>query len=369
MMENVTYIFAKGRKNNFENNLIQARDFYYGLTSFEKEKFNINIIELNAQKGLLNNLLKLLDKILQRVFSLPFYSSHLTNLKNYKILRKSQQIIMVNESVACSAFLMLPFLKLFTDVKISVFVMGLYSKKLKYPLFKKIHQLLIRIVIRYIDNIFFLGIGELEIARTIHKNDSKLIFFPFSIDTEFWSDRSKVSSGNKNDIIFVGNDGSRDVKLLTNLAEKLNNYNFIFVSNIQHLQNINIKNVELYSGKWGDGRITDMELKSLYLNSKLSIIPLKETSQPSGQSVALQSMSLGIPVLISRTKGFWDPETILENKDIFFIGESSVDAWKKKIEQIFEDKKLYESVQENAKMKVKENYSIEKFHHRLHSYL
>ena len=369
MMENVTYIFAKGRKNNFDNNLIQARDFYYGLTYFQKEKFNINVIELNTQKGLLNNLLKLLDKVLQRVFSLPFYLSLLTSVKNFRILKKSQQIIMVNESVACSALLMLPFLKLFTDVKISVFVMGLYSKKLKYPLFKKIHQLLIKILIRYIDNVFFLGIGELEIARTIHKNDSKLIFFPFSIDTEFWSDQGQVSIGDKNDIIFVGNDGSRDVELLTNLAEKLNNYNFIFVSNIPNLQKVNMKNVELYSGKWGDGRITDTELKGLYLNSKISIIPLKETSQPSGQSVALQSMSLGIPVLISRTKGFWDPETILENKDIFFIDESSVEAWKKKIEQILEDKGLYEIVQKNAKKKVVENYSIEKFHQRLHSYL
>ena len=368
-MENVTYIFAKGRKNNFDNNLIQARDFYYGLTSFQKEKFNINVIELNNQKGLLNNLLKLLDKFLQRVFSLPFYLSLLTNVKNFRILSKSQQIIMVNESVACSALLMLPFLKLFTDVKISVFVMGLYSKKLKYPLFKKIHQLLIKIVIRYIDNVFFLGIGELEIARNIHKNDSKLIFFPFSVDTEFWSEQSKVSIGDKNDIIFVGNDGSRDVELLINLAEKLNNYNFIFVSNIPYLQKVNMKNVELYSGKWGDGRITDTELKSLYLNSQISIIPLKETSQPSGQSVALQSMSLGVPVLISRTKGFWDPKTILENKDIFFIDESSVYAWKKKIEQILEDRGLYEIVQKNAKMKVVENYSIEKFHQRLHSYL
>ena len=80
-------------------------------------------------------------------------------------------------------------------------------------------------------------------------------------------------------------------------------------------------------------------------------------------------MSLGIPVLISRTKGFWDPETILENKDILFIDESSVDAWKKKIEQILEDRGLYEIVQKNAKMKVVENYSIEKFHQRLHSYL
>tara|TARA_B110000003_G_scaffold274792_1_gene315637 strand:+ start:7525 stop:8631 length:1107 start_codon:yes stop_codon:yes gene_type:complete len=368
-MENITFIFAKGRKSNYEKNLIQAREFYYGLTSFDKEKFNVKILELNTQRGLLNSILKLIDIFFQKILSLPFYLSQLTTLENFKILRKSQQIIMVNESVACSALLMLPFLKLFTDANISVFVMGLYSKKLKYTFLKKIHLLTIKLVIKSIDNVFFLGRGELEIAKTIHKNDSKLIFFPFSIDTEFWSNHKQVVTGSKNDIIFVGNDGSRDVDLLKNLAKKLDNYNFIFVSNIPNLQNINLANVKLYSGKWGDGKITDMELRNLYLNSKISIIPLKETTQPSGQSVALQSMSLGLPVLISRTQGFWDPETLLENKDIIFVDDSSVDTWKKTIEQVLNDKKLYQSVRINSKMKVVENYSIEKFHSKLHSYL
>ena len=34
----------------------------------------------------------------------------------------------------------------------------------------------------------------------------------------------------------------------------------------------------------------------------------KRKFQPSGQSVALQSMSLGIPVMITETKGFWQKE-------------------------------------------------------------
>ena len=37
--------------------------------------------------------------------------------------------------------------------------------------------------------------------------------------------------------------------------------------------------------------------------SKITIIPLKNTLQPSGQSVALQSMANGTPVLISKTDG------------------------------------------------------------------
>ena len=64
--------------------------------------------------------------------------------------------------------------------------------------------------------------------------------------------------------------------------------------------NIDLQNVKVIPGYWGNESLTDSELKDIYLNSILSIIPLKST-QPSGQSVALQCMSLGIPVLITKT--------------------------------------------------------------------
>ena len=38
----------------------------------------------------------------------------------------------------------------------------------------------------------------------------------------------------------------------------------------------------------------------------MTIIPLKNSIQPSGQSVALQSMACGTPVVITETFGFWD---------------------------------------------------------------
>ena len=52
-------------------------------------------------------------------------------------------------------------------------------------------------------------------------------------------------------------------------------------------------------------------LKEIYDKSFISLIPLKDSLQPSGQSVALQSMSMMVPVIITKTVGFWD--TIISN--------------------------------------------------------
>ena len=123
----------------------------------------------------------------------------------------------------------------------------------------------------------------------------------------------------KEKIIFVGNDGNRDVDLLVQIAKELCSFEFIFVSNLETVKKINLDNVTVLGDGWAKGGLKDVELKKLYLDSKITILPLKESFQPSGQSVALQSMSLGIPVLISKTEGFWDKELFKDNKDIFLL--------------------------------------------------
>ena len=56
-------------------------------------------------------------------------------------------------------------------------------------------------------------------------------------------------------------------------------------------------------------------LKDLYHNNRLTILPIKNTYQPSGQSVTLQSMAVGTPVLITKTEGFWDKNNFIDKKN------------------------------------------------------
>ena len=59
-------------------------------------------------------------------------------------------------------------------------------------------------------------------------------------------------------------------------------YNFLIVSQLPALQNLNLNNVKVYSGKWGSNEITDNDLKKIYRRSRLCILPLK--TAPSHQA-------------------------------------------------------------------------------------
>tara|TARA_B100000965_G_scaffold284756_1_gene242685 strand:- start:2362 stop:3471 length:1110 start_codon:yes stop_codon:yes gene_type:complete len=369
MNNNVTYVFSGPRRHNYINDSVEAKEFYYGVFNPAFEKSNIKIIEFKTKESIPNLFLQFFDKVFAKLFSLPFYTSKLTTLENFRTFKNSSHIFLINENVGCSALLLLLFLNK-KGIKISMFVMGLYSKRLRFRYFKFIHYLLIKILVSQVDFVHFLGKGEFHQACNIHpKLSSKFNYFPFSIDTEFWSPKEDFDLNRNNNILFVGNDGNRDTELLLDIAKALPNYQFIFVSKIPNLQNINLPNVKLISGSWGDKAITDNELKKVYNNSRLTIIPLKESSQPSGQSVALQSMSIGIPVLISKTSGFWDEDAFINNVHLFIQNENNPESWSKNIENLYKNIEKLESASRKAKLLTIENFNLGNFYKRLESYL
>ena len=162
-------------KNYIENNIL-AKEFYYGLTLFDKSQFNINVIEFeNSYKKLFTKV----DHFLSKIFSMPIYYSKIISIKNLKILLKSDFIIFVSESTICSALPMVLIVKLFRKNNINLFVMGLYSKKIIYKKLKFLNSIYLKIINKLVDNQFFLGKKELEIAKNFNKNKNSLKFFSF----------------------------------------------------------------------------------------------------------------------------------------------------------------------------------------------
>ena len=107
--------------------------------------------------------------------------------------------------------------------------------------------------------------------------------------------------------------------------------------------------------------MSDSGLKEKYLDSSLTIIPLKESFQPSGQSVALQSMSLGIPVMITRTKGFWDSDSFIDNQHIIFVNKNDINDWAKKIRTLLTEKERMEKISLEGKRLIFEEYNLNVF--------
>ena len=89
------------------------------------------------------------------------------------------------------------------------------------------------------------------------------------------------------------------------------------------------------------------------------ILPLKNSTQPSGQSVALQSMSMGIPVLISKTKGFWDKDKFFDNESILFESTNNPDSLVKRLITYLNPE--LNKISNNSSKLVREKYNMKEF--------
>ena len=161
-------------------------------------------------------------------------------------------------------------------------------------------------------------------------------------------------------ILFVGNDGFRDFKFAEDIANNFRDLDFVFVTQ-QINQSSLASNSKVYNGSWGENSISDTELSDLYNESYITIVPLKNSLQPSGQSVTLQSMACGTPVIITETEGFWDNENFDHDENIIFTNENDIETWKKHIKELLVDEEKYNKLRNNGLNTINTKYDLNKF--------
>jgi glycosyltransferase involved in cell wall biosynthesis len=76
-------------------------------------------------------------------------------------------------------------------------------------------------------------------------------------------------------------------------------------------------------------------------------------------------MSVGTPVMITKTEGFWDPINFINNKNIHLIEKNEVEVWKQNINRFFEEKKEMEKVKIEGIELVSEKFNLNYFNHKL----
>ncbi len=364
-MTNITYVFAGNRKNKNHNNYSGPKEFFYGFDLFKSNEYNLEIIEPERNKSLIAKPLLVIDLFFKKIINLPVYLNEFVSIKNIKLLLKTDKLIFVNETTFCSLMFLVLFLKIFKKIDVYVFVMGLYSKKLRFPYIQNIHFFFIRVFISGTKKLFFLGQGELEKANKIHyKVSNKFRLFPFYIDTNFWQKNSNNEMSKNDSILFVGNDGNRDPHLFLKIVESLPDVQFTAVTNIKEITNSKFNNLNIVNKK-DNPKITDEELRSIYHNSKAVILPLKESTQPSGQSVSLQAMSCGVPVIISLTNGFWDRGSFQNGIEIIFVENNSTEAWTNMIKEIIHNDLYLNKVKNSAQKLIYSKFNLDEFKHRL----
>lgn len=344
---------------------------FYGYHHFLNKYKNVSINEFDLNQSRIRRLFFIyFEKNIRSLLKLPLYWSFIVTKKHFVELKESDYAIFSSNRIGCSALPMVIYLKL-KKHKITTlsFVLGLFSRKPKFKIFVPIQSLYIKSFFKNIDKFIFLSQGEYEYAlKHYPKYKNKYFLLPFAVDLDIWS--NKKSFQRKKNILFVGNDGFRDYKLAEELSKLLKDFNFVYVSENINESNLNNKNSDIKNGSWGEPSLTDIDLKGEYQKAFLTIIPLKNSLQPSGQSVSLQSIACGTPVLITKTEGFWDNKGFIDSENIHFAKTNNPLLWKDKILEIFNmSNQDYENISKNGRNLIVKNYSLDKFSQQIEEIL
>ena len=349
------YVFNEGRQKRLIHSEA-PQDFFYFYQRLKQKFPSTTFIELEEQhsKKIFLKIIKIIEKIIIKFFKLPFYGHKLLSLQNIQYMKRAKHLVLTNETIGYSMLFIIKYLRRSNpNLKVTMFIMGLFQES---NLKSSVRRLLLNSLLKEYDKFIFLGEPEYDYA-CINKNfySEKYYYLTFAIDNDYWV---SVSTRDKKDtILFVGNDVNRDYQFLEQITNELTNYKFTIVSNRFSSNELN-SNVDLINSDWRSETLADSQLKNIYQKAKISLIPTKNTLQPSGQSVGLQCISMKIPLIVSESKGFWGRGVLESSKDIFIL-QNDTTIWKKVISNLMEDKNLHKDVIQNAYLKFQKNYDYQ----------
>lgn len=351
MMKNILYVFNPGRKARLSSDIAGPEDFFYGYGTFKKKGYSTELLELSEKP---NVTLSPIFKIIRKLSKIPIYTEKLVSIDNIKKIFHSDTIIATNQNVGYSLFPLLLILRFVKKFNFLILSMGMIENINN----KWLNKLIINKTIHLSKKIIVISKNEIIKARKLFpKYFDKFIYIPFCIDTNFWTSESKTTQKNK--VLFIGNDKFRDYLFLEKLALAMPEINFTFLTT--NISSTKCANINLINGRWNDSKFSDKEVRQLYEENYITILPLLESYQPSGQSVALQSMSMGVPVLITETAGFWDTELLISNENIILVEKNDVNLWKRTITDLISNKTMYKKIANNGKKIVSEQFNLDKF--------
>jgi len=190
--------------------------------------------------------------------------------------------------------------------------------------------------------------------------ERELINGVYGIDSDFWCPGEPRE---RNGILSVGNDARRDYSMLAEAAREVP-HEFRVLTR-RRLPPETPDNVKLIASNWHESTVSDDELRDLYRSAACVAIPLESSLQPSGQSVALQAIACGTPVVMTNTIGNWCPGLLDEGEGIHFSIPRDHRSLAEKINQVLRDENAPVAALRARRKLIDNGVTIEGFARRL----
>jgi hypothetical protein len=191
-----------------------------------------------------------------------------------------------------------------------------------------------------------------HLAGRVHVN-------PFGVDTAFWS-----PGGTATRVVFsIGNDGHRDWDTLVRAAPAIDAEVRILT---RHPRPAALPdNVSWEPADWHRRLLSDVEVRGSFRAAAVVAVPVKDVPQPSGQSVTLQASACARPVVLTRTRGLWDPNGLRDGENVLLVPPGDPDALADGVRRVLSDPVLGAAIGRSARTSVEAGASVERYAERL----
>jgi len=355
----ILYIYSGGRKARIS--LLEkgsaASEFFYGYWELSQKKVKVDFIDVREETQSAMSA-RLLNYFYYHMQVLPCRTTGDLLCILYSLRDKLNSYDVIVATTTGIGF-SLELLRSLRIVKSPV--LTIHCGVMNYVYNKPTDMLTGYLLKRGLTQVF--GVGELE-AMTRHYNlvDNCIELNEFGVDTTFW--KPAFTKVNPQYMLAVGNCGRRDYDLLMRVAAEVD----IPLKVLTDRPPVNTpKNVELIRGRMHtDYERPDTELRDLYRGASLVVVPLIESLQPSGQSVTLQAMACGTPVVLTKTQGLWNKTILRDGYNCCLVEPRSDRQMTTAIKALLDKPQQRKTIGGNSMTTVKACWGIDSFSHRIH---
>jgi glycosyltransferase involved in cell wall biosynthesis len=176
----------------------------------------------------------------------------------------------------------------------------------------------------------------------------------FGVDERFWSPNEHPTEEGRQ-FVSVGSDPNRDYKTLLAAPTDID----IVILTRLPIEVPTGRSITVLKGSFWEGDVSDQQVRELYRKSMGVVVPLNDVYQPTGQSVTIQAMACGKPVVLTRNKGLWAPSLLRHQENCILVPPSDPIALADALKRLEEDPQLRKALGENARKTVLAHWGLQ----------
>ena len=288
----------------------------------------------------------------QAIHRLTNLSPDLSNIRrlNRALLHQHDIIVSMSEPVL---FMLALNKRHAADGAALVLILIGAEKRLRRSHLRSVTRRMFQWVLSRMQAVIVLGEGEYDyLVQEGLIDPGRLHLVQFGVDVDFWTPAEQQTT--EEYVLSLGNDEGRDYGTLLDAIGT----DHLRLHTVLPLPRTTLPpNVIHTKGDWIGQSLSDVELRDLYRTSRVVVVPLKDSSQPQGQSVTLQAMACGKAVILSRTRGLWSHQLMRHMENCYLVPAGDSAALRAAIAHLSRDHHLRKQIEQAARQVVEKHFS------------